>query len=381
LLPKEIHPIADRHILHSIFAFSRLASQPLLYGLSKAFIVTHSKSQGLLPMEYVSFGSTGLKVSRLALGTMGFGSKTWRKWALDEEESRPIIRRALELGIRFFDTADMYSLGRSEEILGQALKDFGGSRESVVIATKAWSPMSADPNDRGLSRKHLLSAIDKSLKRLGTDYVDLFQMHRWDPTTPVEETLLAMHEIVKAGKALYIGASTMAAWQFAKLVYTADRLGVTRPVSMQPYYNLLYREEEHEMIPLCRAEGIAVIPYSPIARGFVTGERRKGDFGDTVRAKTDDYMKKLYYTDPDFAIVEKITEVARARGIPNVQVALAWVLQQPGITSPIIGVTKIEQLGPLVGALDIELDDSELSMLSAAYRPHEVVSDMPRPKS
>jgi aryl-alcohol dehydrogenase (NADP+) len=332
-------------------------------------------------MEYVSFGSTGLKVSRLALGTMGFGSKTWRKWALEEDESRPIIQRALELGIRFFDTADMYSLGRSEEILGKALKDFGVSRDQVVIGTKAFSPMSGDPNDRGLSRKHLLSAIDQSLKRLGTDYVDVFQMHRWDPGTPVEETLLALHDIVKAGKALYIGASTMSAWQFAKLVYTADRLGLTRPVSMQPYYNLLYREEEREMIPLCRAEGIAVIPYSPIARGFVTGERRKGDFGDTVRAKTDDYMKKLYYTDPDFAIVEKITEVARRRGVPNVQVALAWVLQQPGITAPIVGVTKLEQLDQLVGALDVKLDPVELGALSDAYRPHEVVSELPRPKN
>jgi 1-deoxyxylulose-5-phosphate synthase len=332
-------------------------------------------------MEHVSFGSTGLKVSRLALGTMGFGSKTWRKWALEEDESRPIIQRALELGIRFFDTADMYSLGRSEEILGKALKDFGVPRQHVVIGTKAWSPMSGDPNDRGLSRKHLFAAIDASLKRLGTEYVDLFQMHRWDPGTPIEETLLALHDIVKAGKALYIGASTMSAWQFAKLVYTADRLGLTRPVSMQPYYNLLYREEEREMIPLCRAEGIAVIPYSPIARGFVTGERRRGDFGDTVRAKTDDYMKKLYYTDPDFAIVEKITEVARKRGLPNVQVALAWVLQQPGITAPIIGVTKLEQLDQLVGALDVRLDPSELEVLSAAYQPHEVVSELPRPKN
>ena len=332
-------------------------------------------------MEHVSFGSTGLKVSRLALGTMGFGSKTWRKWALEEDESRPIIQRALDLGIRFFDTADMYSLGRSEEILGKALKDSGISREHIVIATKAWSPMSGDPNDRGLSRKHLFSAIDASLKRLGTEYVDLFQMHRWDPGTPVEETLLALHDIVKSGKALYIGASTMSAWQFAKLVYTADRLGLTRPVSMQPYYNLLYREEEREMIPLCRAEGIAVIPYSPIARGFVTGERRRGDFGDTVRAKTDDYMKKLYYTDPDFAIVEKISEVARRRGVPNVQVALAWVLQQPGITAPIIGVTKLEQLDQLVGALDVKLDPTELEVLSGAYQPHEVVSELPRPKN
>lgn len=331
-------------------------------------------------MEYVNFGSTGLKVSRLALGTMGFGSKTWRKWALEEEESLPILRRALELGINFFDTADMYSLGRCEEILGKAFKDFSVKRDNVVIATKAWSPMSNDPNDRGLSRKHLFHAIDGSLKRLGTDYVDVFQMHRSDPGTPMEETLVALHDIVKAGKALYIGASTMPAWQFAKLVYMADRLGLTRPVSMQPYYNLLYREEEREMIPFCRAEGIAVIPYSPIARGFVTGERRRGDFGDTVRAKTDDYMKKLYYTDPDFAIVEKITEVAKKRGVPNVQVALSWVLQQPGITAPIIGVTKLGHLDELVGSLELKLEDSELDLLADAYQPHEVISDMPRPK-
>ena len=331
-------------------------------------------------MEYVNFGSCGLKVSRLALGTMGFGSKTWRKWALEEEESRPIIFRALELGIRFFDTADMYSLGQSEEILGRALKDFAEPREHMVIATKAWSPMSGDANDRGLSRKHLFNAIDNSLKRLGTDYVDVFQMHRWDAHTPIEETLTALHDIVKAGKALYFGASTMSAWQFAKLTYTADRLGLTRPVSMQPYYNLLYREEEREMIPFCREEGIAVIPYSPIARGFVTGERRRGDFGDTVRAKTDDYMKKLYYTDPDFALVEKISEVARSRGIANVQVALAWVLQQPGITAPIIGVTKLEQLDQLVGALDVRLDAAELSVLTGAYQPHEAITELPRPK-
>lgn len=332
-------------------------------------------------MEYVNFGSTGLKVSRLILGTMGFGSKTWRKWALEEDESRPILQRALELGINTFDTADMYSLGRCEEILGKALKDFGAQRDRVVIATKAWAPMSGDPNDRGLSRKHLMHAIDGSLKRLDTDYVDVFQMHRPDPDTPIEETLTALHDIVKSGKALYIGASTMPAWQFAKLIYTADRLGLTRPVSMQPYYNLLYREEEREMIPLCQAEGIAVIPYSPIARGFVTGERRRGDFGDTVRAKTDDYMKKLYYTDPDFAIVEKITEVAKKRGVPNVQVALAWMLQQPGVTAPIIGVTKLGQLNELVGTLEVKLDSAELQALSDAYQPHEAVTDMPRPKS
>jgi 1-deoxyxylulose-5-phosphate synthase len=331
-------------------------------------------------MDYVNFGSTGLKVSRLCLGTMTYGSKTWRKWALEEEQSRPFLRRALDLGINFFDTADMYSLGRSEEILGQAFKDFGVSRDRVVIATKAFFPMSDDPNDRGLSRKHLHHAIENSLRRLRTDYVDVFQLHRLDPETPIEETLIALHDLVKAGKALYIGASTMAAWQFAKLIYTADRLGVTRPVSMQPYYNLLYREEEREMLPLCRAEGIAVIPYSPIARGFVTGERRKEDFGDTVRAKTDDYMKNLYYKPSDFAIVDRITAVARQRGLPNVQVALAWVLHQPGITAPIVGVTKVEQLDQLVGALGVKLDAAELNALSEVYRPQEVIADMPRPK-
>ena len=331
-------------------------------------------------MDYVNFGSTGLRVSRLALGTMGFGSRSWRKWALEEEESRPIIRKALELGINFFDTADMYSLGMSEQILGRALKDFGPARDRVVIATKAFSPMSDDPNDRGLSRKHLFHSIDSSLKRLGTDYVDVFQMHRWDPNTPVVETLIALNDIVRAGKALYIGASTMAAWQFAKLLYTADSLGVARPVSMQPYYNLLYREEEREMIPLCLAEGVAVIPYSPIARGFVTGERRKEDWGDTVRAKTDDYMKKLYYTPQDFAITERITDVSRKRGLLNVQVALAWVLQQPGITAPIVGVTKLEQLDQLVGALPVKLEAEELQALSEAYQPKEVVSELPKPK-
>jgi aryl-alcohol dehydrogenase (NADP+) len=330
-------------------------------------------------MEYVNFGSTGLKVSRLCLGMMTYGSNQWRKWVLNEEESRPFIRRALDRGINFFDTADMYSLGKSEEVLARALKEFGVSRNRVVIATKTFFPMSDDPNDAGLSRKHIFHAIDNSLRRLQTDYVDVFQMHRFDPQTPMEETLIALNDVVRSGKALYIGASTMPAWQFARLVYTADRLGLTRPVSMQPYYNLLYREEEREMLPFCRAEGIAVIPYSPIARGFVTGERRKEDFGDTVRAKTDDYMKKLYYKPSDFKIVERITEVSRKLGLPNVQVALAWVLHQPGITAPIVGVTKLEHLDELAGALEVKLDAASLNALSEVYEPHEVIADMPRP--
>jgi len=331
-------------------------------------------------MEYVNFGSTGLKVSRLCLGMMTYGSNQWRKWVLNEEESRPFIRKALDRGINFFDTADMYSLGKSEEVLGRALKEFGVPRHRAVIATKTFFPMSDDPNDGGLSRKHIFHSIDSSLRRLQTDYVDVFQLHRLDPQTPIEETLVALNDVVRAGKALYVGASTMSAWQFAKLVYTADRLGLTRPVSMQPYYNLLYREEEREMLPFCRAEGIAVIPYSPIARGFVTGERRKEDFGDTVRAKTDDYMKKLYYKPSDFKIVERITEVARRLGLPNVQVALAWVLHQPGITAPIIGATKLEHLDELVGALAVKLDAASLNALSEVYEPHEVIADMPRPK-
>src|SRR6267378_2023165 len=224
-------------------------------------------------MEYVSFGSTGLKVSRLVLGTMGFGSKTWRKWALEENESRPIIQRALELGIRFFDTADMYSLGRSEEILGKALKDFGPARDRLVIATKVFNPMGDDPNQRGLSRKHIFHAIDDSLRRLGTDYVDLYQIHRFDPETPIEETLDALTDVVKAGKALYLGASSMYAWQFAKLLHTSDRLGLKRFATMQNHYNLVYREEEREMIPLCLAEGVGLIPWSPLARGFLAGNR------------------------------------------------------------------------------------------------------------
>ena len=330
-------------------------------------------------MEYVNLGSTGVKVSRLCLGTMSYGSTTWRKWVLEEEGSRPFIRRALELGINFFDTADMYSFGRSEEILGRALKDFSAARDSVVIATKVFSPMSDLPNDRGLSRKHIFHSVERSLKRLGSDYIDLYQMHRWDSQTPIEETLMAFHDLIKAGKILHYGASTMAAWQFAKIIYAADRLGFTRPVSMQPYYNMLYREEEREMLPLCRAEGIAVMPYSPIARGFVTGERRKEDFGDTLRAKTDDYMKKLYYKEQDYKVVARLTEIAAKRDLPNVQVALSWVLHQQGITSPIIGVTKLEQLDQLVGSLDVKLDAGELHALSEVYQPLEPISDLPRP--
>ena len=324
-------------------------------------------------MDYVNLGIAGVKVSRLALGMMTYGTPKWRPWVLDEDASRPFIKRALELGINFFDTADMYSLGESEAVLGRALKDFGFARDKVVIATKVHFPMGDDPNQRGLSRKHIMHAIDDSLRRLGTDYVDLYQIHRYDPQTPIEETLEALHDVVKAGKALYIGASSMYAWQSAQMIYTADRLGLRRFTSMQNHYNIVYREEEREMIPFCRAEGIAIIPWSPLARGFVAGNRRPEDHGDTSRAKTDDYAHQLYYQDSDFQIVDRITEVARRRGVSNAQIALAWLLHQPGVTAPIIGASKPGQLEDLLNAVSLKLTDEELKSLSEPYRPHVVL--------
>lgn len=267
----------------------------------------------------------------------------------------------------------MYSLGGSEEVLGRALRDFGPGRDKVVIATKVFFPMGDDPNQHGLSRKHIMHAIDDSLRRLGTDCVDLYQIHRFDYETPIEETLHTLHDVVKAGKARYIGASSMFAWQFAKMLYTADRLGLTRFVTMQNHYNLIYREEEREMIPLCREEGIGLIPWSPLARGFLAGNRRKQDFGETVRAKTDEYGQKMYYQDSDFAVVDRVGEIARKRGVSNMQIALAWILQQPGITAPIIGASKMHHLEEAVAALSIKLDSEELKALAEPYRPHTVL--------
>jgi 1-deoxyxylulose-5-phosphate synthase len=324
-------------------------------------------------MQYVNLGSTGLKVSRICLGTMTYGSKKWREWVLDEEESKPFIRRALELGINFFDTADMYSAGASEEVLGRALQEFAPSRDKVVIATKVFNPMGDDPNQRGLSRKHIMHAIDDSLQRLGTDYVDLYQIHRFDYSTPIEETLLALHDVVQAGKALYIGASSMYAWQFAKMLYTADQLGLTRFVTMQNHYNLVYREEEREMNPLCIEEGIGIIPWSPLARGFLAGNRTKGDQNPTVRAQTDEFAHKLYYQDSDFEVVDRLGAIAKQRGIPNAQVALAWVLQQPGITSPIVGASKMQHLEDAVKASEMTLSEEELKSLAEPYQPHSVL--------
>ena len=324
-------------------------------------------------MEYVRLGNTGTKVSRLCLGAMTYGSKKWREWVLEEEESRPFIQRALELGITFFDTADMYSLGVSEEILGRALRDFGPGRDRVVIATKVYQAMGSDPNQRGLSRKHIMHSIDNSLRRLGTDYIDLYQIHRFDHETPIEETLDALTDVVRAGKALYLGASSMFAWQFAKMLFKADELGLSRFVTMQNHYNLVYREEEREMIPLCRDQGIGIIPWSPLARGFLAGNRRKEDFGETSRAKTDDFAQKLYYTDSDFAVVDHVSAVAKRRNVPNAQVALAWMLAKPGITAPIIGASKMSHLDDAVAALNLKLDDSELKELEKAYQPHRVL--------
>jgi aryl-alcohol dehydrogenase-like predicted oxidoreductase len=323
-------------------------------------------------MDYVGLGRTGLRVSRLCLGTMTFGNPGWRNWVLPEDESRPLIHRALAHGINFFDTANMYSLGMSEEILGRAVRDFIG-RDEVIIATKVYYPMGDGPNDRGLSRKHVLAAVDASLRRLGTDYIDLYQIHRWDASTPIEETLAALHDLVQSGKVRYIGASSMYAWQFARSLYLADLRGWTRFVSMQNHYNLVYREEEREMLPLCRSEGVGLVPWSPLARGFLAGNRRKADRGDTPRAKGDVFAHELYYADSDFQIVERVVEVARRRDVAPAQVALAWLLRQPGVTAPIIGVTNLGQVDEAHAALSLALTDGECEYLEEPYSPHPVL--------
>jgi len=323
-------------------------------------------------MDYINLGSTGLKVSRLCLGVMTYGDPAWRPWILSEEQGRPFIARALEHGINFFDTADMYSLGASEEVLCRALKDFA-RRDQVVIATKVNYPMGDGPNDRGLSRKHLMDAIDGSLRRLGVDHVDLYQIHRWDPDTPIDETLRALDDIVRAGKARYIGASSMAAWQFVKALYIADACGWTRFVSMQNHYNLVYREEEREMLPLCEEEGIGVIPWSPLARGFLAGNRQREGWGETSRAKTDEFAQGMYYADSDFTIVDRVVELAGRRGVAPAQIALAWLLHQPLVTAPIIGASKMAHLDQAVAALEIELSDEECAFLEEPYTPHPVL--------
>ncbi|MFH0873027.1 MAG: aldo/keto reductase [bacterium] len=323
-------------------------------------------------MQYVNLGRTGLKVSRICLGTMSYGSKKWRDWVLPEEESRPFIQRAWELGINFFDTADVYSLGVSEEIVGRALRDFC-PRDQVVIATKVNQPMGEGPNERGLSRGHIMNSIEASLRRLGTDYVDLYQIHRWDPETPIEETLAALDDLVRSGKVRYLGASSMYAWQFAKSLYLADLHGWTRFISMQNHYNLIYREEEREMMPLCRAEGVGAIPWSPLARGFLAGTRHRGGGGETTRSQSDDFAADMYFKEADFKIVDRVLDLAQRRGVSPAQIALAWLLRQPGVTAPIIGATKMPQLEEAVAAVEVALTDEECRFLEELYQPHPVL--------
>lgn len=323
-------------------------------------------------MKYINLGQSGLKVSRICLGMMTYGTPEWRKWVLTEEQSRPFIQRALEAGINYFDTADMYSQGVSEEITGRVFREFA-RRDEVVVATKVFFPTGEGPNQRGLSRLHIMNAIDASLKRLGMDYVDIYQIHRWDYTTPIEETLEALHDVVKAGKARYIGASSMYAWQFAKSLYLADLHGWTRFISMQNHYNLIYREEEREMAALCLAEGIGMVPWSPLARGFLAGNRKREDFGETTRAKTDAYAQDMYYRENDFQIVDRVVELAQRLGVEPAQVALAWLLHKPGVTAPIIGASKMPHLDQAIAALDIELSEENMKYLEEPYQPHPVL--------
>ncbi len=320
-----------------------------------------------IAMKYLKLGSTGLEVSALALGCMSFGEPTRgnHAWTLDEEASRPLIRQAVEAGITFFDTANVYSAGSSEEIVGRALAEYA-RRDEFVIATKVHGRMHDGPNGAGLSRKAIMAAIDASLTRLGTDYVDLYQIHRWDPVTPIEETLEALHDLVKVGKVRYLGASSMWAWQFSKAQYLARAHGWTRFVSMQDHYNLLNREEEREMFPLCADQGVGVVPWSPLARGRLTREWGT----QTTRSASDEFGETLY-EEGDRAVVDAVGEVADARGVPRAQVALAWVMRNPVVTAPIIGATKAAHLTDAVEAVELELDDSEVATLEAAYRPHE----------
>ena len=324
-------------------------------------------------MQYVNLGKTGMKVSRLCLGMMSYGSKTWREWILDEENAKPFIERALDAGINSFDTADVYSLGESEKITGNLLRHFGVKRENVVVATKVHGQMSDDVNDKGLSRKHILDSIDRSLKRLQMDYVDLYQIHRWDYETPIEETLEALNDIVRAGKARYIGASSMYAWQFARALHTSEKHGWTRFVSMQNHYNLAYREEEREMIPLCVDQGIGLIPWSPMARGFFAGNRKRGGGGETVRANSDPFGNSLYFRDEDFVVADRVTEIARERGVTGSQIALAWILHKPYIHCPIVGATKMDHLDQAIAALDIQLTAEEIRRLEEPYKPHPIL--------
>lgn len=322
-------------------------------------------------MEYARLGSTGLAVSRVCLGMMSYGDPGWREWILDEDAARPFVRRAAETGVTFFDTADMYSVGVSEEVTGRLLAQTFPRREDYVLATKVYFRMGPGPNDGGLSRAHILDAIDASLRRLRTDHVDLYQIHRWDPQTPIEETMEALDDVVRAGKARYLGASSMFAWQFAKAQHTATRGGWTRFVSMQNHYNLAYREEEREMIPQCLDMGVGIIPWSPLARGLLAGNRTRDGERRTTRAASDAYTDVLY-ADADFDVVDRLVEVAGERDLPPARVALAWLLHKPGVVAPIVGATRLPHLDDAVAAVDVELSDKEISRLEEPYRPHPV---------
>lgn len=325
-------------------------------------------------MKYANLGRTGLSVSRICLGCMSYGTPDWRDWVLDERASRPFYERALEAGINFFDTADVYSNGVSEEVLGRAIAELVDDREDVVIATKCFGGThNGKRNRRGLSRKNVIASCDASLKRLGTDYIDLYQIHRFDPRTPIEETMEALNDLVRVGKVRYLGASSMWTWQFARYQQLAAERGFSRFVSMQNHYNLIYREEEREMNPYCRDDGVGLIPWSPLARGFLAGNRHKGGGGDTARAKSDDFAEQLYFADNDFEIAEANVRVARRLGVEPMQTALAWVLAKPGVTAPIIGATKLAHLDDALGALAITLSPEDIAELEAPYRPHPVL--------
>jgi aryl-alcohol dehydrogenase-like predicted oxidoreductase len=322
-------------------------------------------------VEYVRLGGSGLEISRICLGMMSFGDQSTRRWHLGAGEAEPIVRRAVEAGVTFFDTADVYSEGASEEITGRLLARLFPRREDFVLSTKVYYPTGPSRNDRGLSRKHVLAAIDDSLRRLGTDYVDLYQIHRWDYETPIEETMAALHDIVQAGKARYIGASSMFAWQFAQAQHVAEKAGSTRFVSMQNHYNLVYREEEREMIPLCLDQGVGVIPWSPLARGFLAGNRDRSGERRTLRAESDPVAE--WYEDADFDVVDEVRAVAGERGVPAAQIALAWLLGKPGVSAPIVGATKTSHLDDAVAAVDLALSEDEVSRLEAPYRPHRIL--------
>jgi 1-deoxyxylulose-5-phosphate synthase len=325
-------------------------------------------------ISYRNLGSTGTRITPLCLGMMTYGSKKWREWVLEEDEARPLVRRAVEAGINFYDTADVYSLGESEVVTGKLLHEFQPRREELVIATKVFNPLSDGANDRGLSRKHIMASIDASLKRLKVDYIDLYQIHRFDPHTPIEETCEALHDVVKAGKALYLGASSMYAWQFLKMLNFQRENSLAQFVTMQNHYNLVYREEEREMIPLCLDQKVGCIPWSPLARGFLTGSRKRGDGkSETTRARTDDFGHSLYYRETDFDVVDRVIEIAQQRNVKPAQIALAWILAKPGISAPIIGASKPYQLEDALGALSLKLTEEEIKQLEAPYESHPIL--------